>query len=82
MSIFAALSFPTLPAAACRGQYEIFDRVVDEGRGPAEKAALAICERCPELQRCGDWLDGLPAKQRPFGVTAKQVRRVYRKEAT
>ena len=81
MSIFAALSFPTLPAAACRGQYEIFDRVVDEGRGPAEKAALAICERCPELERCGEWVDSLPPGRRPYGITAKRVRRV-RKEAT
>ncbi len=75
MTLFAALGFPVLPLAACRGLHELYDRVVDEGHSTDVKAAVVICEGCQELTRCGDWLDGLPAKQRPFGVTAGRVRR-------
>jgi hypothetical protein len=33
-----------------------------------------LCQRCPSLDRCAEWLDSLPPRQRPPGVTAGRVR--------
>ena len=70
---FAALGFPILPAAACRSRHELYDRVVDEGGSADTKAALEICDGCLELDACHDWLESLPKKLRPLGVTAGQL---------
>jgi hypothetical protein len=35
--------------------------------------ALTLCEHCPALVRCRDWLAGLPPRRRPYGVTAGTV---------
>jgi WhiB family redox-sensing transcriptional regulator len=37
------------------------------------QAALQICAHCPELTRCRDWVDSLPASQRPLGVIAGRI---------
>jgi hypothetical protein len=82
VSFFAAARFPSLPLAACRGLHELYDRVVEEGGSADVKAALATCEVCPELARCGDWLESLPLRDKPFGVTAGRLRRSPRGRAS
>ena len=60
---------PPLRDAACRDRTEVFD--VRDGRDhKAIQQAQAICRECPVLQRCTEWLDGLPKFRRPSGVVA------------
>jgi hypothetical protein len=47
----------------------------DPDRADVEDGALAICDACPALTACQAWFDGLPARLRPTGVVAGQVRR-------
>ena len=74
--VFAALgAIPALPGARCRNRSQLFDLRPDDDptRPDAEATALALCSRCPSLDRCRHWFDSLPPKQRPLGVIAGQV---------
>jgi hypothetical protein len=67
----ALAGVPAMPGALCRGQWAIFDEANDPG---AIEAAIEICNLCPEMSRCGEWLDSLPQRQRPQGVVAGALR--------
>jgi hypothetical protein len=47
---------PPLPGALCRGRPDIFD-ATDENR---RTEAIALCQHCPELDRCRAWAAALP----------------------
>jgi WhiB family redox-sensing transcriptional regulator len=64
---------PSLPGARCRGRHHMFDAAVREDPTVVEQRhaqALDLCARCPWLDRCADWLESLPKRQRPLGVVA------------
>ncbi|ODR06423.1 hypothetical protein BHQ21_11580 [Mycobacterium sherrisii] len=74
---------PALPGARCRGQVALYDRTTGEdraaGRGTTEelvtarREALRLCETCPALHPCREYLQALPIAHRPRGVVAGQV---------
>lgn len=59
---------PDLRDGNCIGKWDIFDDV------DLPDEALELCEWCPVLQRCRDWVDRLPAAKRPVGVVGGEVR--------
>jgi hypothetical protein len=63
---------PSLPKALCRKQYRLFDADDPDQieRENQQREALRLCSRCPELQKCRDYVDTLPTSQRPHGVVA------------
>ena len=74
---------PALPGARCAGRWDLYERTVREYRvdgrltteelESARTAALRLCETCPALRPCREYLQGLPIAQRPPGVIAGQV---------
>ena len=78
-----AASIPRLPEAACKGRHELFDAPAEDMEPVIarrlESTALVICQTCPELEPCREWLDGLESHQQPYGVTAGMVRRERRR---
>ena len=69
---------PVLRGARCRDQYQLYDRTISGSATAREvrqarREALRICEHCPCLQACADWVDSLEPWQRPRGVVAGQV---------
>jgi hypothetical protein len=70
---------PVLPGARCRGRHHLFDAAApgEEPNTVAARHAQAtgLCERCPALDRCADWFDGLRPSKRPLGVVACQINR-------
>lgn len=70
---------PPLLAAACAGQWELFDEQNHDKRETATAAqqrhthAALLCAACPELDPCRRWADGLTPRQRPPGVLAGQI---------
>ncbi len=77
-SLFAALGCPALPGARCRGKPHLFDpgRKGERAEVVAQRhaQATAMCQRCPALDACAAWIEGLRPSQRPHGVVAGQVR--------
>jgi len=77
-ALFDALgAIPALPGARCRGRHSLFDGS-PPGENPEVRAArhgqaLELCAGCPSLERCEDWHDSLPKRQRPVGVVAGRV---------
>ena len=66
-----ALRIPHLPGARCRDHADLFDyRSSDD---PRTASALALCQQCPSLKLCEDWLRSLPGGQRPTGVIAGRI---------
>jgi hypothetical protein len=69
---------PTFPGCRCRGKHHLFDEAAKHEPADVVEArhaqALALCAHCPALQRCSDWVDSLPPRQRPLGVVAGKVR--------
>ena len=69
---------PCLPGAKCRGRHALFDPpALGEPANVVEARhdlALGLCEYCPALSRCRDWLASLPPQRRPVGVIAGTVR--------
>jgi hypothetical protein len=63
---------PNLAGALCTGEWRTFDEEVDP---IVIEAAVDSCRHCPVVGACRDWLDTLPPKQRPPGVTAGVVNR-------
>lgn len=68
----AAAAVPRMPDAACRAQTRMADLDVGSSRERID-AGIETCLGCTQLQRCGDWLDRLPADQRPRGVVAARL---------
>ena len=71
-----ALSAPKLPHAACRGgtmhdPRELRERTEDLDY--RHRAAIAVCESCPELGPCRVWLAGLAPQDRPSGTVTAGV---------
>jgi hypothetical protein len=64
VDLLLALRTPHLPGAACRGRWELFD---DRGR---QAEAIQLCQSCPALALCRQWVDSLKPSQRPPGVIA------------
>ena len=69
---------PALPGARCRGRAHLFDPghpgepvTVTEAR---HCRAVALCQRCPALDACGNWMGSLPPRKRPPGVIAGTIR--------
>ena len=72
-----AIAAPRLDGARCRNLWAAFDPP-ESGEDPEEvryrhQTALALCQRCPALTPCRDWLDALTPAQRPLGVVAGRV---------
>ena len=69
---------PDLPGALCKGSTD-WDADHDgrresaDARGERLARAAETCRRCPALEACGSWLDGLPRHRRPTGVVAGVV---------
>src|SRR5215470_7073820 len=63
---------PRLDGALCRGRPSLFD-IEDARQRTAVKAAIELCECCPALDACRDWLDSLPPASRPVGVVVAGV---------
>jgi hypothetical protein len=68
---------PVLPGRKCRGWPHLF-HVATPGEDPdtvhyRHTQALGLCARCPSIDRCRTWLDGLPPRQRPTGIIAGQI---------
>jgi hypothetical protein len=77
MAAFAAV--PRLPAAACLGRHDLFDRTVEASVGgpggaaevaAARAEALDVCAVCPALADCRAYLDGLAPRHKPLGAIA------------
>lgn len=75
-------SIPDLDGARCKHKSDLFERTNGEHRmtgrtttelDNARREALWLCETCPALHPCREYLQGLPAAQRPRGVIAGQV---------
>jgi hypothetical protein len=68
---------PAFPGARCRGKWRTFDpAAVREDPAVVEQRhaqALGLCQRCPSLTRCAEWLESLPPKRRPLGVIAGTI---------
>lgn len=73
----AIAAAPAMPGARCRGRHHLFDGgppgESPEVREARHGQALALCARCPALDRCETWFDSLPRRQRPVGVIAGKV---------
>lgn len=82
-SLIAALAgAPTLVGARCRGRGHLFD-LAAQGEDPETVAqrhnqAIGLCNHCPALDRCREWIDGLPRGKRPEGVVAGRISRPRR----
>ncbi|AYE93450.1 hypothetical protein C0J29_00090 [Mycobacterium paragordonae] len=73
--IEALAGAPSLPGARCRGRHRLFDPAdLGEHAQARHAQALGLCDRCPALDRCADWLTSLPEAKRPLGVIAGQLR--------
>lgn len=59
---------PSLPRALCRGDARFTS---DDEADQAE--AIEICQLCPELARCRQWVERLPPSRRPAGVIAGRI---------
>jgi hypothetical protein len=69
---------PALPGALCRHRHALFDPAAP-GENPDDvdarhDLALGLCEYCPTLSRCQEWVENLPPQRRPLGVIAGKVR--------
>lgn len=65
-------SVPRLEDPACRGVTWLADIDVKSGR-EAIDAAVEICLGCAVMVACADWVDGLPANQKPAGIVAARL---------
>lgn len=69
---------PALPGAKCRHRSHLFDEA-QPGESPEatearHQQALGLCRVCPALASCSEWFAALPARKRPPGVVAGQIR--------
>ena len=77
-ALVAAVGCPALPGARCRGKPHLFDEAApDEALEVVDqrhRQALALCQRCPSLDHCKAWFEGLRPSQRPAGVVGGEIR--------
>lgn len=70
--IDALAGIPSLPGARCLGRAADFD--LEPGSCPeAIEAAIHICQSCPALTRCRDYVLSLPPSKRPRGVVGGEL---------
>jgi hypothetical protein len=85
-TLTALLVAPDMPDAECAGQWTLFDP--PEPGEPTDSvkvrqlAALTLCRRCTEIQRCTEWVDSLPPRHQPLGVVAARITEERPKRAT
>jgi hypothetical protein len=63
---------PDLRDGLCIWQWDLFDETDDPA---AVEHAISLCQQCPVLSRCRDYVESLPPSNRPFGTTAAVCRR-------
>lgn len=67
----------SLPGARCRNRSHLFDAAEPHEEPETVAArhgqAISLCNFCPSLQKCGDWLDSLSPSRKPSGVVAGRV---------
>ncbi len=56
---------PPLERGRCIDQWDLFDATDDPA---AVELAIQLCQECPVLNRCREWVDSLPKSKRPIGV--------------
>jgi hypothetical protein len=80
-----AAAMPAMPNALCIPERKLFDRAA-HGAPLAAELAQRCCRYCPHLAQCKQWLDTLPAVDRPAGVVggviSKPTRRVAKSHMT
>lgn len=67
---------PDLQGASCKGSADWdWDRhgEMPDARDARLAAAVAACQRCPVLERCRRYRDGLPPNRRPAGAFAGEI---------
>lgn len=68
---------PSLPGAKCRGRAHLFDPAATseptEVVAQRHAQALGLCQRCPALDACTEWVSSLRPSRRPPGVVAGKV---------
>lgn len=79
LSELLVADIPSMPEAACVGSHDLFDPAeIDEDRDHVDQrhtAALQLCQACPALAACREWIALLPPRKRPGGVVAGAVMR-------
>jgi hypothetical protein len=68
---------PDLHGAACVDHRDLFDAAATRGGVKFYPQAIQVCESCPALGPCRQWVGALPRTRRPFGVTAATIRTPY-----
>jgi hypothetical protein len=70
------LEAPHLPNASCVAERNLFDAAAAPGASGHElAAAVRVCSGCKCLVACRAFVDSLPARRIPYGVTGAQIRR-------
>ena len=66
---------PSLDGALCLGRWADFDPPDPAEPAPEQRLQTAVqtCSRCPALDPCTTWIDGLTPGNRPYGVVAGRV---------
>ncbi len=75
-ALFAMISnSPDLSGAVCAdaGTRELFDDAAGVCSTAVLQEAAWACGRCPALQTCRAWVEGLPPARRPHGVVGGLV---------
>lgn len=66
-----------LPGAKCRGRHHLFDPAgrheCDEVVAARHDQAIGLCQTCPVLDACRQWIERTPSRHRPAGVVAGQI---------
>lgn len=55
--------------AACHGAWDLLDPPEGQRTAWVRDAALALCQACPVVGDCREWVLGLPPSADPGGVT-------------
>jgi Transcription factor WhiB len=70
--IEALAGAPNLERGLCVWNWHLFDETDDPA---AVDQAIGLCRQCPVLAQCAEYVASLPARKRPVGVIAGEVRR-------
>ncbi|TAM68295.1 hypothetical protein [Mycobacterium sp.] len=68
----AAAAAPRMRDAACRNETWLSDVEARSCRATID-SGIDVCLGCRHMQQCSDWVDSLPADQRPRGVVAGRL---------
>jgi hypothetical protein len=69
--IGSLMGIPALPGARCKGRSDIWESDCPE----LVEYAINQCRTCPSLQPCRQFVESLPRRQQPSGVTGGVCRR-------